>query len=46
MQFDSSVMRFQGVARMEQLGLGAVLPAKGYRLIYELFHLSCLSESF
>lgn len=46
MEFDSSVMGFQGVAKTEQLRLGHTLPAKGYRPVCELFPLSYLSVPF
>lgn len=46
MEFDSCVTGFQGVAKTEQLRLGHILPAKGCRVMYELFHLSYLSEPF
>lgn len=46
MKFDSSYMGFQGVAKIEQLRLDCILPAEGYRLMYELFHLSYLTEPF
>lgn len=44
MKSDSSYIGFQGVTKIEQLGLDCILPAKEYRLIYELFHLSSLTE--
>lgn len=46
MEFDSCVTGFQGVAKTEQLRLGHILAAKGCRVMYELFHLSYLSEPF
>lgn len=46
MKFDSYYMGFQGVAKIEQLRLDCILPAEGYRLMYELFHLSYLTEPF
>lgn len=46
MKLDCSDVGFQGVAEIELLRLGCILPARGYGLRYECFHLNHLTEPF